>query len=63
MRSNDKKIGRRRRYAVRYTAIAVIFCVICVIFLARLINFQLVSRDDYAPAGNSGEYKERIYVE
>ena len=63
MRSQDQKISRRRRYAVRYTALAVVFCVICVIFLARLINFQLISRDDYAPAANSGEYVERVYVE
>ena len=59
----NQKPGRRRRSTVRYTAIAVVFFLICVIVLARLINFQIISKEDYAPAGNSGEYVERVYVE
>ena len=53
---------KHKRHVARYAAIGIIFCAICVVFLARLINFQILSRDKFAPAGD-GVYKERIYIE
>ena len=53
---------RPRRNAVRYTALIVIFCAFCALFLARLINFQIVSRAEYAPADTGGETVERVYI-
>ena len=53
---------RPRRHAARYTALIVVFCAICAIFLARLINFQVVSRAEYAPPDTGGETVERVYV-
>ena len=53
----------RARRPMRYMSIGVVFCAICLIFLARLINFQILSKDDYAPAGAGGEWRERIYIE
>ena len=51
------------RHTARYIAIIVLFCAVCVVFLARLINFQIISKDDYAPAGADSEWVERIYIE
>ena len=45
----------------RHTALIVIFGVICAVFFARLIHFQIISRESYAPVG--GETVERVYVE
>lgn len=53
---------RRNRHVARYAAIGIAFCAICIIFLARLINFQIISRGDYAPSGD-GITKERVYIE
>ena len=51
-----------RRKGKRYVALAAVFLIACVIFVARLINLQLISRDKYAPA-DSSETVERIYIE
>ena len=56
MRSGD-------RHTARYIVITVIFCALCVVFLARLINFQILSKDTYAPAGEGSEWVERVYIE
>lgn len=53
---------KRSRHAARYTALIVLFCAICAVFLARLINLQIVSRDEYAPVDMGGETVERVYV-
>lgn len=53
---------RRARHAARYTALIVIFCAFCAVFLARLINLQIISRDEYAPVDMGGETVERVYV-
>ncbi len=53
----------RARRPARYIAIGIAFCAICLVFLARLINFQILSRGDYAPAGAGGEWRERIFIE
>ena len=59
----DRKVPRRRRFTARYTAIAAVFCAVCLIFLARLINFQIFSREEYAPANTGGEHVERVYID
>ena len=46
----------------RYTALVAVFMAICLIFVARLINFQIFSRDKYAPEGSDGQV-ERIYID
>ena len=56
------KMSRVRRNARRHTAIIVFFCFVCVIFFARLINLQIVSRDTYAPS-SIGATVERVYIE
>ena len=53
---------KRSRHTARYTALIVLFCAVCAVFLARLINLQIVSRDEYAPADMGGETVERVYV-
>lgn len=51
-----------RRKGKRYVALAAVFLIACVVFVARLINLQLISRDKYAPA-DSSETVERIYID
>ena len=51
-----------RRSGKRYVSLAAVFLIACAIFVARLISFQLIFRDKYAPA-DSTENVERIYVE
>ena len=59
----EQRILRRRKYAARYRVLFVLFLIFCVVFLARLINFQIVSRDEYAPASAGDEQVERVYTE
>ena len=53
----------QKRHVARFIAIGIVFCAICLVFLARLINFQILSKGDYAPTGSDGEWVERVYVE
>ena len=59
----DEKKKRRRVSTLRYTGMIAVFCILCTVFLARLINFQILSKDDYAPAGDGAERVERVYIE
>ena len=59
----EQRMIRRRKYAVRYKVLFVLFSVFCAVFLARLINFQIVSRDEYAPVSSGDEQVERIYTD
>ena len=51
-----------RSRGTRYIALAVLFLLACFIFVARLINFQIISKDSYAPT-NTDETVERVYIE
>lgn len=50
-----------RSRGTRYVMLTAVFLIACLIFTARLINFQLISRDKYAPTDSSGNV-ERVYV-
>jgi penicillin-binding protein 2 len=45
----------------RYLMLTAVFLIACIIFVARLINFQIIYRDKYAPADSSANV-ERIYI-
>lgn len=45
----------------RYVVLTAVFLIACIIFIARLINFQILSRDKYAPADATANV-ERIYI-
>lgn len=52
----------RKSRGNRYVILTVVFLAACAMFLARLINLQILSRDKYASLSN-GETVERIYIE
>ena len=58
----DKKKKRRHVSTLRYTGMIAFFCILCTVFLARLINFQIIARDEYAPSA-SDEWYEIIYID
>ena len=47
--------------SARYLAIFVFFLVACLVFTAKMVNLQIISKDKYAP--NSNETVERVYIE
>jgi len=47
--------------SARYVALSVFFLVACLIFVAKMVNLQIISKDKYAPSSN--ESSERIYIE
>ena len=51
-----------KRKTMRYTALTVFFCLACAVFFVRLIHFQVVSRDRFAPA-DTGETMETVRIE
>lgn len=51
-----------KRKNLRYGALTAIFCLACTAFFLRLVHFQVVSKDKFAPTG-SGESVETVKIE
>ena len=51
-----------KRKALRYGALTAVFCLACAVFFLRLVHFQVVSKDKFAPT-SSEETVETIKIE
>jgi len=51
-----------KRKTVRYLALTAVFCLACAVFFLRLVHFQVVSKDKFAPA-DGDETVETVKVE
>lgn len=56
-------MSRKRDHLERYIAVGVLFCAVCLVFIARLINIQIAGQDYYTEGLRTKSYTRTVKIQ